>query len=117
MLFLLWNIDEIKSSDDDLNPGSKQTEHDLSDSDSDQNNSCVYLVSDDEAISNCSVSNNTVIIISADIVLSSKVKFEQVNNVTIIGQGNPTVNCNDIGSMKFVSCNNVTIEGVSWRFC
>ena len=93
VLFLLWNVDGVKS-DDDVYPGSKQTEHDVSDPGNDQNNSCVYLVSDDEDISNCSLSNNTVIIISADIVLSSKVKFEHVNNATIIGQGNPTVNCN-----------------------
>ena len=48
-------------------------------------------------------------------MLSSNVTLEGLNNITIIGQGNPTVNSNDIGSVKFVSCNNVTIEGISWE--
>ena len=63
------------------------------------------------------VTSNIIINISTDVVLSSNVILEGVNNITIIGQGNPTVNCNDIGSVKFVSCNNVTIEGINWKRC
>ena len=63
------------------------------------------------------VSNNSVINITRDVALSSNVLLEGFENVTIIGQGNPTVNCNGIGSVKFVSCNDVTIEGVSWERC
>ena len=61
--------------------------------------------------------SNTIINISTDVVLSSIVTLEGLNNITIIGQGNPTVNCNDIGSVKFISCNNVTTEGVYWERC
>ena len=64
-----------------------------------------------------SVSCNIIIDISTDIVLSSNVLFNNVNNITIIGQGSPTVNCSDIQLVKFVSCNNVTIEGVNWKRC
>ena len=63
------------------------------------------------------VTSNAIINISTDVVLSSNVILEGLRNITIIGQGNPTVNCNDITSVKFVSCNNVTIENVHWKRC
>ena len=63
------------------------------------------------------VTSNTIINISTDVVLSTCVMVEGVDNITIIGRGTPTMNCNGIGSVKFVSCNNVTIEGVNWERC
>jgi len=50
-------------------------------------------------------------------VLSSKVTIEGVENITIIGLGNPVVKCNDIDAVKFVSCKNVTIKGIQWEGC
>ena len=38
-----------------------------------------------------------------------------IENFTIIGQGNSTVDCNGNGSVKFVSCNNVTVKNVNWE--
>ena len=43
--------------------------------------------------------------------------LDHLNNITIIGQGNTTVNCNGTGALKFVTCNNVTIEGINWEKC
>ena len=43
--------------------------------------------------------------------------LEVINNVAIIGHVNPIVNCNDTGSVMFISCSNVTIEGVKWKGC
>ena len=64
-----------------------------------------------------SVTSNTIIKVSTDVVLPSNVMLEGLDNITIIGVGIPTVNCNDTGSVKFVSCNNVIIEGVNWEMC
>ena len=165
LLFLILNVDGVKGvmPDSDVHP-SNDTEDDVSGSGSAEDNICVYLVSDDEDIPNCSDNNqttneteddvsgsgsdedeipcsnmktiifstgvystvdvlnnvttsNTIINISTDVVLSSIVTLEGLDNIRIIGQGNSTVNCNDIGSVKFISCNNVTIEGVIWERC
>ena len=41
--------------------------------------------------------------------------FKGINeNISIIGYGNPTVNCHGIGAVNFSSCNNVTIN---WKRC
>ena len=119
LLLLLWNVDGVKS-DIDVHP-SNDTKDDVSVSDSDEDEiPCCNIgnyytfYSIDDVLNNVTTSN-TIINISIDVVLSSNVILEGLNNITIIGQGNPTVNCNDIGSVKFVSCYNVTIEGVNWE--
>ena len=99
-LFLLWNVDGVNGSGSEIpccNSGN-YTFHSFFD-----------------ALNN--ITSNTIIKISTDVVLSSNVIIEDLNNITITGQGNPTVNCNGIGSVKCVSCNNVTIEGVNWEKC
>ena len=50
-------------------------------------------------------------------MLSSKETLEGVENITIIGHRNPVVKCNDVGAVKFISCKNVTIEGIQWEEC
>ena len=40
--------------------------------------------------------------------------LKHFENITIIGD---YINCNSDGSVKFVSCNNVTIKSVSWTKC
>ncbi|XP_065896012.1 probable outer membrane protein pmp9 [Dysidea avara] len=122
----------LVSDDEDIpncsvnNQTTNETEDDVSDSGSDEDeipccnietiilSTGVYSI--DDVLNNVTTSN-TIINISTDVVLSSIVTIEGLNNITIIGQGNPTVNCNDIGSVKFVSCDNVTIEGVNWKRC
>ena len=43
--------------------------------------------------------------------------LENLENITIIGHRNPVVKCNDVGAVKFISCKNVTIEGIQWEGC
>ncbi|XP_065895842.1 probable outer membrane protein PmpF [Dysidea avara] len=43
--------------------------------------------------------------------------LQNLENITITGQGNPTVNCNGVGGIKFDSCSHVTIKGVSFKRC
>ena len=50
-------------------------------------------------------SNNTIVNITTDVVLSCNVTIEGFENITIIGYGNPAVKCNDVGAVKFISCN------------
>ena len=64
-----------------------------------------------------SATNNTIISIKIDVVLSSKVVLENVKNITLIGDNNVTVDCNGIGAVKFVSCSKVTVEGITWKSC
>jgi len=68
-----------------------------------------------DAIQN--LTNNTVVNITGYAVLSCIVNITGFDNITIIGQGNPIVNCNGTGALNFVSCSNVTIEGISWHRC
>ena len=35
----------------------------------------------------------------------------------MIGYNNPTVQCGYSGGLHFVSCHNVTIEGIIWNKC
>ena len=63
------------------------------------------------------LSNDTVVTVSNYAALPSSVTLDLLNNITIIGQSNPTVNCNGTGALKFVTCNNVTIEGINWVKC
>ncbi|XP_065896048.1 probable outer membrane protein pmp20 [Dysidea avara] len=67
---------------------------------------------------NKTTSNEIISITSDAVMLSSIVTLEGVENITIIGHVNSTtVLCNDIGAVKFVNCNNVTIEGINWERC
>jgi len=63
------------------------------------------------------ISNDTVVTVSDNVVLPSSVTIDYLENITIIGQGNPTVNCKGTGALKFISCSNATIEGINWENC
>ncbi|XP_065895736.1 uncharacterized protein [Dysidea avara] len=62
-------------------------------------------------------SNNTIVNIRTDVELSSDVTLETFENIMIIGHRNPVVKCYDVGAIKFISCKNVTIEGIQWEGC
>ena len=62
-------------------------------------------------------SNNTIVNITIDVVLSSNVTIEGLENIMIIGHRNAVVKCNDVGAVKFISCKNVTIKGIKWEGC
>ena len=115
LIFLIWNVDGVKGVKDDVSgSGSDEDEIPCCNIGTIIFSTGVYPI--DDVLNNVTTSN-TIINISTDVVLSSNVTLEGLSNITIIGQGNPTVNCNDIGSVKFVSCDSVTIEGVTWERC
>ena len=62
-------------------------------------------------------SSNTIVNITTNVVLSSIVTLEGLENIMIIGHRNPVVKCNDVGAVKFISCKNITIEGIQWQGC
>ena len=68
----------------------------------------------------CALANltsNVLINITTDAILSSIVSLSNLTNISISGHNNPTVNCNNSGGLYFTSCNNCTIEGITWEGC
>ena len=63
------------------------------------------------------VSSNATICVTTDMVLSSVVELTYLKNIAIIGYNNPTIQCGYSGGLYFVSCHNVTIEGIIWNEC
>ena len=49
--------------------------------------------------------SNAVVNITGNSLLSSIVTLTGLDNITIIGKENLTVNCNGTGAIEFVSCN------------
>ena len=43
--------------------------------------------------------------------------LSKLNNISIIGHNNPTINCSSAGGIRFTSCYNCTIEGITWDGC
>ena len=81
---------------------------------------CVYgncsCSSLNQALSN--LTSNVLINISTNVTLSSLVIAPpDIVNVTIIGHNNPIVNCKDSGRVRFTSCDNCTIQGITWDGC
>ena len=64
-----------------------------------------------------SLTSNTHINLSINVTLSSIITLSNLNNISIIGHNNPTVNCSSNGGVKFTSCHNCTIEGITWDGC
>ena len=111
LLLLLWSVDKV-------NPvyAGADTKDNLSGSGNDEDdcNSGNYTFYSFTEVPN-SIYCNIIINVSTDISLSSNIHFKDINNIIIIGQGDSTVNCNSIGSVKFVSCNNVSVEGLTGK--
>jgi len=78
------------------------------------NGNCTFH-SFEDALGN--VTNNVVIDIKTSVVLSSSFTLENFNNILIKSHTNATVLCTNGGNLHFVSCNNVTIEGIIWQGC
>ena len=55
--------------------------------------------------------------ITADMMLLSIVSLVGLENVSIIGHDNPTVNCDNVGGIYFDNCHNCTIIGITWEKC
>ena len=61
--------------------------------------------------------SNDLINITADVMLLSIVPLVGIENISIIGHGNPTVNCDNAGGIYFDNCHNCTIIGITWEKC
>ena len=60
------------------------------------------------------LTSNVLINITTDATLSSIAKVSDLENVSIIGQNKPTVNCRKVGGMHFKFCHNCIIKGIIW---
>ena len=80
---------------------------------------CVYGIcscnSLDHALAN--LTSNVLINITTDVMLSSLVRASDLENVTIFGHNDPTVNCKHVGGIHFTFCNNCIIQGITWDGC
>ena len=76
--------------------------------------SCFYI-SLDEALAN--LTNNVLINITTDVTLFLPSEVSNLENVSIIGHNNPTVNCQRSGRLHFTSCQNCIIKGITWNRC
>ena len=80
---------------------------------------CVYgncsCNSLDHALTN--LTSDVLINITSDVTLSSLVKVSDIENASIIGHNNPTVNCKSVGGVHFTFCHNCIIQGITWDGC
>ena len=63
------------------------------------------------------LTNNVLINITTNVTLSSLLKVSDLQNISVIGYNNPTVNCKNIGGLQFTLCHNCTIRGITWDEC
>ena len=63
------------------------------------------------------VSKNSVVYIRVNATLPSIVTLKGLENVTIFGCRNSTINCKGIGALRFDSCTNVSMYGIKWKKC
>ena len=76
------------------------------------NCSCSSL---DHALAN--LTSNVVINIIADVTLSSLIRVSDIENVTVIGHNNPTVNLKRFGGIHLTFCHNCIFQGITWDGC
>ena len=50
-------------------------------------------------------------------MLLSFISLVGLEDITIIGYENPTINCNNAGGIYFENCTNCTIVGITWENC
>ena len=80
---------------------------------------CVYgncsCDSFDDAMSN--LTSNVLLNITTDVMLSSLINASNLQNISIIGHNNPTVNCKGVGGIHYKFCNNCIIQDITWNEC
>ena len=80
---------------------------------------CVYgnctCNSLDHALAN--LTSNVLINITTDVTLSSLIERSDLQNVSITGYNNPTVNCKNAAGIHFKFCHNCIIQGIAWNKC
>ena len=63
------------------------------------------------------LTSNGMINVTTDVILQSVVPLSGLENITIIGNDNPTVNCDNAGGIHFDHSQNFTIIGITWEKC
>ena len=63
------------------------------------------------------LTSNVLINITTDVTLSSLATVSDLENISIIGHSNPTVNCRKVGRMHFNFHHNCIIKGIIWNGC
>ena len=118
LLLLLIFIQDATGVEDSNSGGSGQRSEDISSMSS--NSSCGTNIN----YSDCSfqhelanLRSNDLINITADVMLLSIISLVGIENISIIGHNNPTVNCDNVGGMFFDNCHNCTIIGITWEKC
>ena len=80
---------------------------------------CVYgncsCSSLDHALAN--LTSNVLINITTDVTLSSLVTVSDLENVSIIGHNNPTVNCRKFNEIQFNFSRHLIVQGITWIGC
>ena len=61
--------------------------------------------------------SHTSVNITDDVTLSSVIKLDHINNISIIGYNKITVICVNGGGINLYQSNNLTIEGITWIKC
>jgi len=61
------------------------------------------------------LTSNGLINITTDVMLCLIIQLASLENISIIGHNNPTVNCGNAGGIYFNSCLNCTIKGITWE--
>ena len=117
-LILLIFIQDATGVEDSNSGGSGQSSEDISSMSN--NSSCKPYVNyfdcsfQHELANLCS---NDLINITTDVMLLSIIPLVGIENISIIGHNNPTVNCDNVGAIYFDDCHNCTIIGITWEKC
>ena len=69
----------------------------------------------DDALYN--LTSNVLLNITTDVTLFSLIKLLNLENISIIGHNNPTVNCKGVGGIHFTFCYNCVFQGITWDGC
>ena len=80
---------------------------------------CVYgnctCNSLDHALAN--LTSNLLVNITTNMMLSSLIKASDIQNVSIVGHNNPTVNCKHVGGIHFTFCHSCSVQGITLDGC
>ena len=63
------------------------------------------------------LTSNVLINITTDVTLSSLIRVSDLENVSIIGHNNPTVNCRSVGGISFTFSHHLIIQDITWNGC
>ena len=63
------------------------------------------------------LTSNVLMNIKSSVTLSSSSEILRVENITIIGHNNPTVNCKNVGGLNFSISHNIQIQNITWNGC